>query len=111
MEPLHPSMFVPPEVPDWLPGSYQRAPTSEPADGRYCKVRNWMGRLLRIPDDEAHFAAARVNEANIISNKLQCIVDPVTNLTWLYSSAGERVCYLAGRYKMESVEQMQARNC
>ena len=42
-------MFEPPRVRGW--DSYERIPTGEPADGSYSNVGNWMGRLLRIPND------------------------------------------------------------
>ena len=110
MDPLQPSMFVPPEVPDWIPGSYQRIAAGKPSDLHYAEACNWMSRLLRIPDDAAEFSHAHHNEADLVNEKLHCVVDPKTKLPWLYSSVGEKVCYLAGRYKIESVEQMQAKN-
>ena len=108
MASLQPCMFEPPKLRGW--DSYERTPTGEPEDGRYSKVGNWMGRLLRIPDSAEKFAEANWNEATLVNAKMRCMVDRETDLTWLYSSVGENVCYLAGRYNIESVEDLQARN-
>ena len=66
-----------------------------------------MSRLLRIQDHAPEFAQPN---SEILGNKLHCVVDSRTHLSWLYSSAGEKVCYLAGRQSIESVLQLQARN-
>ena len=108
MAPLQPTMFVPPKVRGW--DSYERTPTGEPEDGSYSRVGNWMGRLLRIPGDAAEFREANTNESSLVSGNLKCIVDRETDLSWLYSSIGENVCYLAGRYNIESVRQLMARS-
>jgi len=107
---LKSSMFDPPVQADWETGSYKRTAASEPGES-FSIVKNWMARLLRIPDTEAEaFAQANRNESRLVSGNMHCVMDPKTNLTWLYSSVGEKVCYLAGRYNIESVEQLQARN-
>ena len=110
MDPLPSTIFVPPKTADVPPGTYKRTAAGEPANIHHSEVRKWMSRLLRIPEGAPGFWRAHDNEDDLVSGKLSCFVDPVTNLTWLYSWAGEPVCYLAGRYNIESVEHLQERN-
>ena len=110
MEPLQPHMFDIPEMIDGIHESYHRTPAGESRDPGHSKVGNWMGRLLRIKEGTADFEQANLNEAELVNSGIHCKVDPKANLTWLYSHVGEPVCYLAGRYTIESVEQLQARN-
>ena len=114
-------MFTHPLEADWATvGVYERTPEHENAVliGAneqhvlpYTYVGNWMCRLLHIQDNNDEFNNYKENEASVVNGRLHCVVVPKTQLTWLYFELEhKKVCYLAGRYNIESAEQLMERH-